>query len=178
MKTLKRMELVERLNKAPVPNAPEKVVLYKISNHDPPFRTRAISPNQQHQTQRRDLCKLQPPQPLDRPLLPRPPHPLPNHQRQHDAQPELLRDVGVHVPQRARARGPPGVEGRGRGHEAEDEQRGEEGAGDVAEDDGDDGGGLVAAGGARHDDVGGDGGGQAGRGEEADEDGEGWGAGG
>lgn len=80
--------------------------------------------------------------------------------------------------QRARARGPPGVKRRGFGHEAEDEQRGEEGAGDVAEDDGDDGGGLVAAGGARHDHVGGDGGGQAGRGEEADEDGEGWRAGG
>ncbi|KAM9879065.1 hypothetical protein VDGL01_06907 [Verticillium dahliae] len=91
-------------------------------------------------------------------------------QRQQDREAQLAQDAGVHGAQRRRARGLPGRKGRRLGEECEDERRREEGAEHVAENDLDDGGRLVAAGGARHDHVGGNRRRQARRHQHADED--------
>ncbi len=173
----------EILKSAPVWNAPEKVVLYATrqvsltsGRHD--ARGECL-PDEQNETAGRQLGQLQQLQRPDNLGLPRPPQGLPDDERQDDAEAELLGDVGVHAAEGGGPGGPPGPKGGVGvgGHEAVDEQRGEKGAKDVAEDDGDDGGGLVAAGAARHDHIGGNGGGQAGGGEQADEDGDGRGAG-
>lgn len=130
-------------------------------------------PHEQYQADRRHLSQHRHPQHLGNHIPPPPPDPLTHRQRQQHAQTQLLRDVGIHVAEGARVRGPPVVKRAVARDEAVDEDGREEGAGRVADDDGDDGRGLVAAGGARHDDVGGDCRREAGRREHAEDDGRG-----
>lgn len=132
-----------------------------------------IIPDEEDEAEASYFIQPKYPERLDCLLLPEAPDDLPDSQGQHNTQPELLRHPTVHITQACGARGPPLVKRPARGEEGVDEQGGEEGTDDVAVQNGYDGCSIVAAGGAGHDNVGGDGGGDAGRGEHADDDGDG-----
>lgn len=148
--------------------AAEKVVLYtslSLKGHEEMMmgseashekRGNVNSPNKQNKTKRRHLGKIKRPQrPIDL-LLPKPPHNLSHSQRQQNTQTQLLQDIGVHGAQGTRIRRLPVGELGRLGDEAVNQTRRDEAAQHVADDDLDDGGGVVAARGAGHNDVGGD----------------------
>lgn len=127
-------------------------------------------PYQQQQTHGPHLAQIQPPDTPRRLPRPRPPHALPHDERQVDAQAQQAKDAPVHARQVAGV-ALPGSKTSVVRNQGDGPRRADDGAKHVAEEDLDEGGGLVAAGRARHDDVGGDGGGDARREQPADEHG-------
>ena len=101
-------------------------------------------PYQQQQTHGPHLAQIQPPDTPRRLPRPRPPHALPHDERQVDAQAQQAKDAPVHARQVAGV-ALPGSKTSVVRNQGDGPRRADDGAKHVAEEDLDEGGGLVAA---------------------------------